>query len=299
MFCINCGTQLSDDSRFCSNCGSVVQSANPAIEAPAQKLSEGISVTSAVSEAPVAEASDENKSDNPYARVVNPVAQQAYQPQTCENIYQQPSVAMPQSPVYDNSTPINSNNQPYYTPQASYPTYQQPAQNFPNTPVPQYMRPMQTHGAVQYVAVSPVVHTRPEPKSNPFTFISAGIMGLMILFLFLPWFMVDNSGYNILTMLTESDYLSLYDADIFVLCSLLMLVALGMLIPGFILAFTKKNRMPIGFAVAASVLTFISLFFFLILSTEVSSAVSVTPVPIVMFLLAVANIVFPAIARKK
>lgn len=226
---------------------------------------------------------DTKISENPYASVTsqninaNSDAQSYTQPYA-QNYYQ----------------PVNYQPQ---APQSPADTYQ-PQQNFPNTP-PQYMRPVQTPQGIQYVAVDPVVHAPlPEPKHNAFTFISAGIAGLMFLLCFAPWFTVDNSGFNLFRIFSDNIYLELFEMDAAAACSLIMIVAMGLLIPYIILTFLRKNRLPIGFAIAASSITLFTLFLFLVLIADSKGNVEATIVPVAMLVLSVLNIVFPAIARK-
>ncbi len=250
---------------FCSNCGTQLKEN--------ARFCESCGCAVANSQAPE-NFTSKTESNNPYANVASPAPVQ--------NAYNQPQNI-------------------YYASQNSYePTYQ-PQQNFPNTPAqpPQYLRPVQTPTGVQYIPVEPVVSVKkPESKYNPFVFISAGITGVMILLLFMPWIMVGDGGYNIITMLTESSFLERFDAGGFAACSIFMFIGLGMLLPAFILALVKKNQMPIGFSVAASVLTFVSLFFFIVFIDIATSAVSATIVPVLIFFLAVASLIFPSIARK-
>lgn len=205
--------------------------------------------------------------------------------------------AITHTPVKEENISSQSYTQATQPAQNPCPTPQ--AQYFPNTS-PQYLRPVQTPQGVQYVPIEPITYyQKPAPKHNPFTFVSAGITGTMILLLFLPWITVGNGGYNIISMLTESTFLERFDAGTFAVCSLFMLICLGMLIPAFILTFVRKNQMPVGFSVTASVLTFVNLFFFLIFTDIATSAVSATIIPVLMFFLAAANIVFAILARKK
>lgn len=190
----------------------------------------------------------------------------------------------------------NLNVQPYA--QAPAPK----TQNFPNTPQPQYMRSVNTPQGTQYVPVAPVtsfVNPQVPPKYNVFTFITAGIMATMMLMFFLPWLTAGYASYNIFTILTENDSLIRYDVDALGICSVLMIVAAGMLIPGLILALTKKNQMPVGFAIAASAITLVALFFFAILMADSAYDAYATAIPMFMFVLSVANIVFAVLARKK
>ncbi len=264
MYCTNCGANVPDCVNFCTNCGTKVTTTDT-------KVCENPYATVA---APNTPANNEAQS------YTQPYAQNFTQP------YAQ-NYAQPQAPNYN--TP--------QTPQTPYPTYQ-PSQNFPNTP-PQYMRPVQTPNGVQYMAVDPVVHApKPEPKHNPFTFISAGIAGLMFMLCFVPWFTVDNSGFNLFRIFSDNIYLELFEMDATAVCSFLMIVTMGLLIPHIALTFLKKNQLPLGFAIAASAITLFTLFLFAVLISDSKGNVEATFVPVVMFVLSVLNIVFPAVARK-
>ncbi len=212
-----------------------------------------------------------NENNNPYATVANPAPVQ--------NVYTQPQNT-------------------YYVPQTpAEPTYQ-PQQNFPNTP-PQYLRPVETPTGVQYVPAQPVVSVKKPATYNPFVFISAGIMGLMLLLCFFPWFRINGQGFNIFDIFTYNIYLENYEMDAAAACSLLMLVAMGLLIPSLILAFVKKNRMPAGLSIAASAITIFTLFILVVLIADSTGNVGATGSPLIMFVLSVANIIFPIIARNK
>ena len=269
MYCTNCGAHIADDVSFCTNCGTKVANTDTKI------------------------------SENPYASVTAPNTNKNYAPQSYTQPYAQNGVgnytqpySQPQTDNY-NSPQAQPYAQNYYQP-VNY----QPQQNFPNTP-PQYMRPVQTPQGIQYVAVNPVVHAPlPEPKHNVFTFISAGIAGLMFLLCFAPWFTVDNSGFNLFRIFSDNIYLELFEMDAAAACSLIMIVAMGLLIPYIILTFLRKNRLPIGFAIAASSITLFTLFLFLVLIADSKGNVEATIVPVAMLVLSVLNIVFPAIARK-
>ena len=186
----------------------------------------------------------------------------------------------------------------YYTPQApAEPTYQ-PQQNFPNTP-PQYLRPVQTPTGVQYVpAEMPVAAVKKPATYNPFVFISAAIMGLTFFLIIMPWFTANGEGFNLFKIFSDNIYLERFEMDAMALCSFLMLITMGLLIPSIIFALIRKNQMPIGFAIAASVITLVTLLFFVALLSDSKGNVAATSVPAIMFLLSVANIIFPIIARK-
>ena len=164
---------------------------------------------------------------------------------------------------------------------------------------PQYLRPVQTPMGVQYVPAEPIVsYKKPEPKFNPFVFISAGVMGLMLLLCFLPWFSVSGDGFNVFRVFSDNIYLEEFEMDAAALCSIMMVVAMGLLTPSLILALVRKNQLPLGFSIAASVITLISLFFLLALVFDSKGDVEFTYVPLMMSLLSVANIIFPCVARK-
>ena len=217
-----------------------------------------------------------------------------------ENSYAQNYAQPCSQPQAQNYTESYSQNltQPQ-APQSPYPTYPT-QQNFPNTP-PQYMRPVQTPQGIQYVAVDPSAYScpsRPEPKHNPFTFISAGISALMFLLCFFPWFTVDGSGFNLFRVFSDNIYLELFEMDAVAVCSFLMIVTMGLLIPSIILALLRKNQLPLGFSIAASAITLFTLFLFAVLVADSKGNVDATAVPVAMFVLSVLNIVFPAVARK-
>lgn len=120
----------------------------------------------------------------------------------------------------------------------------------------------------------------------------------MFILCFLPWFTVDNSGFNLFRVFSDNIYLELFEMDAVAVCSFIMISAMGLLIPFIILTFLRKNRLPIGLAIAASAITLFTLFLFLVLVADSKGNVEATAVPVMMLFLSVANIVFPAIARK-
>lgn len=253
MYCIHCGNNLPDDSKFCSACGKAVEL--------------DISVNNTVSQ------SESFAEDNPYASVMSePKSQQAV---TTEPTYSQPM-------------------------QNPYPAYQ--VQNTPFTPQPQYFRPVQTPQGVQYVPVEPVSYYRnpvTPPKHNPFTFISAGVTAIMFLVALLPWFTLDGKPYNIYKMLDYSFMLEHYGVEDFGICAILMFICIALLIPSFILALVKRNRMPLVFPIITTAITIFSLLIFVSVMPSYSYVLKSTPVPILLLLLSTANLVFPILARKK
>lgn len=244
---------------FCSNCGAQINDN--------ARFCENCGYSVENSQNDVIYSSD---SENPYANVSAPV----------QNTYNQPQNI-------------------YFVPQAPAVPPQQPQQNFPNTP-PQYLRPVQTPSGVQYMPVEPVVtYHKPEPKYNPFVFVSAAIMGLMFILCFAPWFTANGVGFNLFQVFSQNIYLERFEMDATAACSLLMLVTMGLLIPSFILAFVRKNRMPAGLSIAASVITLVALLCLVALIADSKGNVAATSVPVAMFFLSIANIIFPIVARNK
>lgn len=247
---------------FCSNCGAQINENSRFCE----------NCGCAVANAQTPENLNSNsENNNPYATVTNPAPVQ--------NVYTQPQNT-------------------YYTPQApAEPTYQ-PQQNFPNTP-PQYYRPVQTPTGFQYMPVEPVASVKTPAKYNPFVFVAAGIMALMFILSFMPWFTANGEGFNLFQVFSDNIYLERFEMDAMGLCSFLMLITMGLLIPDVILALFKKNKMPIGFSIATSAITLVALLFFVALVADSKGNVEATSVPAFLFFLSIANIVFPIVARNK
>lgn len=218
-----------------------------------------------------------------------------------------PNVPKPKKPA---ENPISFEENPYALPSAPaipeadtapYSTAAEPASPYLGENSPMYYRAVKTPQGISYVPVeassAPKANTS---KVNVFGYISASIMGTMLLFCIFPWLKVNGVSYSIFEIFFNSTYLEYYDADAFALCSVLIFVAIGMLIPGLVLTLKKRSRTPLGFAIAASVLTFVALLIFAALMTSCSSiCVDATANPSVMLVLAVSNIVFAAIARTK
>lgn len=307
MFCNNCGTQLSDDSKYCYNCGTILQDDNQApvvsssvadapanenvintpstAEAPAYETpvyEAPVNVAPAY-EAPVAESSMPEFSDNPY----NTPAPQAYS---------EPYPQAPQPPVYNQPyaapQPPQANAQPYAAPQQGY---------YGNQPVQGYQAPNYNAAPVQppvyqnYTYVSP---TQPTTLNMVFSYITAGILGLMFILFLLPWGTAYGEGITMFTPFTDLDALEYMGLDGLMLCSLLTLVDMGMLIPGTIMAIIKRHNMPKGFVITSAVLTFIIVTFFAIFMSD-SYYADATAVPYLAFFLSIASLVFSILARKK
>ena len=207
--------------------------------------------------------------------------------------------------------PVAQEANPYYQPEAAAPTeapvaepcaYQAPTapqytQPTP-PPAPAYMPPEQYQQPVYNSYPQNTVYNATPvgvKKSNPFCFIAAAVMALMFLFSVLPW--ASFYGEDVSLLMCFSDYYY-DDFEALIFCALIMLVTIGMLIPGIVLALVKRANMPAGFAITSSVLTFVNLTFFTIFISDMYR-VEITPLPILLFILAIANIVFTCLARRQ
>lgn len=157
---------------------------------------------------------------------------------------------------------------------------------------PQYSYPVQPPVGVQYTAA------KPEPKYNPFVFISIGIMSAMILLCFLPWFTIYDKNFTLFQVFSESSYLRGFDMTVVEGCTIILLISVGFLIPSIILAGLKKNKAPVAFPIVASAIMIFNVLVFWIVVAESTRFVESTAVPFFMLALAVANCIFPIIARK-
>ena len=291
MFCNNCGTQLSDDSKYCYNCGTILQNdvqvAAPSAYAPAAENvinTPEVPVNEApVFEAPVAERAMPEFSENPYStpyQEAPQVGEPYAEPYAQAPVYNQPYAA-PQP---------QANAQPYNTPQQGF-YGNQPVQSYQ---APNYNAPVQTPAYQNYAVVRP---TQPTTLNKTFSFVTAGILGLLFVLFLLPWGTAYGEGITMFTAFTDLDALEYMGLDGLMLCSLLTLVDMGMLIPGTIMAIIKRHNMPKGFVITAAVLSFIILTFFAIFMAD-SYYAEATIVPYIVFFLSIASLVFSILARK-
>lgn len=134
--------------------------------------------------------------------------------------------------------------------------------------------------------------TPTKPKTNPFAFVSAGIMAVMLVLHFFPWFYSNTKtyslfGYYISRMpVTESP-------SIFYI--VLIVGAMGLLIAGIITTVIRKNRIPMVFAIVSSALIHQTPIVYL-LSVE-AWTVGVTEIPFIIFALTFVNIAFAIPAK--
>ena len=291
MFCNNCGTQLSDDSKYCYNCGNnMSQEEAPAPVQTADATPESVNntpeITQApsfedhVAEAPSFEAPVAEVCENPYAQTYNTPAPQATQPYA-ESYPQAPAYTQPQViPQPFNNAPQQGfyGNQPIQN-------YQAPAYN---------SNPIQTPAYQNYAVVMPPQETT---LNKIFSYITAGILGFIFLLFLLPWATAYGEGITMFTAFSDMSSLEYLDLGGLALCSVLTLIDMGMLIPGIIMAIVKRHNMPRGFVITAAVFTFIIVTFFAIFMTE--SYASATIVPYLAFFSSVASLVFSILARKK
>lgn len=142
----------------------------------------------------------------------------------------------------------------------------------------------------------PVNNTANASDSKIFHLISAGISATMLLCCFLPWVMADGKGYSLLTVFTKLTEIQDFEGFPFIFCSLIMLIGAGLLITSLILAL-KKDGMAKGFIIASAVAVGFTLLLFWFFDAGIK-LVTGTIVPVMMLLMAVANIIIINIARK-
>lgn len=211
MFCNNCKTPLSDNSRFCHSCGS------PVLSEAKKPVYTNISDTYEKTE----------YTENPYAKVIPPESNQA-------NLH---------PPIY----------------------YGYPA---------------------------------PEPrKINPFTFVSAAIMGIIAALYFFPWFFVDEKCVSLISYFLIRSYPEYTLSTAMMLFLVFTITAFGLLISGIVVAIIRKNRMPMVFAITSTVSVHLSMLFFVFTSEAWTTGVSF--VPVLIFLLSFFNIAFSIPAKIK
>ncbi len=134
-------------------------------------------------------------------------------------------------------------------------------------------------------AAAPCEKPSAKAKVNPFAFVSAGIMGLMLILYFCPWFfhygtMSDVFGYYI-------DHLPLvYPDDTAVILFLIFsFIGMGMSVAGIVTALIRKRRVPLVFA----------LVFFCF--TKEAWTIGVSAAPVILFLITYINIACAIPAR--
>lgn len=141
---------------------------------------------------------------------------------------------------------------------------------------------------------SPAVKSTEKPaRYNAFTFISAGITGVMILLFFMPWLISQGKAYSMFTSITN--LLELDIVPVF-FCALIMLAAEVMLVFSLVFILRKKGT-ALGLIIASSATTVFSLVF-IWLSDYAIAFVSTTVVPVLSLILSVANVIFYLISRK-
>ncbi|MBE6794687.1 MAG: zinc ribbon domain-containing protein [Ruminococcaceae bacterium] len=151
-------------------------------------------------------------------------------------------------------------------------------------------------------------YTPPKKSSsvNVFAIIAASVMLLMIIFSFLPWIDTMFGDFNIF-QLTELGYAGsslMRGADgiegVMTIMLIVVIISDMFCVPGIVLAFVKKDRMPMGISVAASVLALVGGMFYLIVGA-VGTDMGLAPTAFVVLYvaLAVANIVMTSLARNR
>ena len=134
-------------------------------------------------------------------------------------------------------------------------------------------------------------------KPNPFAFVSAGIMGFMLVLYFCPWFFIHGTITDVFGYYIDHMPLAWPDDTAAILFLTFSFIGTCMLVLGIIAAFIRKRRVPVLFAIIASASIQISLVFFLF--TKEVWTIGVSAVPLLIFLLTFVNIAFAILAKIK
>ena len=185
-----------------------------------------------------------------------------------------------------NATSDSANTEHFYSAPANpYATQStpEPVQNPYAQPVYASARPSE----------APVKNTKP----NPFAFVSAGIMTVMLVLHFLPWFFVGDGMADVFSYYIGRLPLEYPEDTANILFLVFMLVALGFLIAGIIVAIIRKNHVPVIFAIASSVAIQVYAIFFIF--TKEAWTIGVSFVPLLIYLITFINIPFAILAKKR
>lgn len=132
--------------------------------------------------------------------------------------------------------------------------------------------------------------TAKNTKPNPFAFISAGIMAVMLILYFVPWFIISGFRSNVFGCYISQMPLTLPDDTASVFFLIPSTIGIGFLIAGIVMALIRKSRVPLVFALGASVAVQVGLVFFCF--TREAWHTGVTIAPIILYLLTFVNIAF-------
>ena len=151
-------------------------------------------------------------------------------------------------------------------------------------------------------------YTPPKKSSsvNVFAIIAAAVMLLMIIFSFLPWIETLFGSFNVFEI-TElatagSRYLrGLGEIEGIAVLMLIVVILSDMFcVPGIILAIVKKDRMPMGISVAASILALVGGMVYMIIGVAgTDMGLAPTPFVVLYIALAVSNFIMTSLARNK
>ncbi len=153
--------------------------------------------------------------------------------------------------------------------------------------------PASVQAPVSTPAPAPVKNPAQPVKQNAFTYVSVGITGVMILLFFMPWIVSEGKSFSMFTSVVNLIQLDIVP---FFFEAILMWAVEVLLI--FVLVFTlTKKRNPLGLVITSTALTVFTSLFFWITDYAISFATS-TVVPVLMLIMAVANLIFFMISRK-
>lgn len=155
---------------------------------------------------------------------------------------------------------------------------------------------VQTPAVAQTPVSAPVstpANNPSKPQNNAFTYVCAGIMGVMILLFFMPWIVSEGKSFSMFTGVINVIQLDIVP---FFFEAILMWAVEVLLILALVFTLTKK-RNPLGLVITSTSLTVFTSLFFWITDYAISFATS-TIVHVLMLMLAVANLIFFIISRK-
>lgn len=143
------------------------------------------------------------------------------------------------------------------------------------------------------VSEKPVAKAKP----NPFAFVSAGFMAVTLLLYFVPWFFIEDKVIGMFSYYIGCLPFVYPDDMPAILFLISTFIACLLLILGIITAIIRKNRIPLVFAIASSVLIHLSAAFFIFTKEAWTIGVSITP--IIIYLMTFFNIAFAIPAKIK
>lgn len=145
----------------------------------------------------------------------------------------------------------------------------------------------------------PVVVTKAKAKTkpNPFAFVSAGIMGFMLVLYLCPWFFHRGTMQDVFGYYIDRSPLVYPDDTAVILFLIFSFIGIAMSVAGIVAAIIRRRRVPLVFALVASISLQISLIFFCF--TKEAWTIGVSVAPVILFLTTFINIPFAILAKRR